>query len=652
MKTSVGDITDFYSSHPECIGYINVLTRDGYKTVEYADITAYDSEVYRVVLSNGYTLECSPDHRIMATGLQWIHVKDLRIGDNILTDMGRSEVVFLEKMSFTEDLYDLQVEDFEYYANGIVSHNSTMMDAVTFALFGKPFRNINKPQLINSITNKDLLVELEFTINKNNYLIRRGMKPAIFEVYCNDSLLNQDAEMRDYQDFLERKILRTNYKTFCQVVILGSASFVPFMQLPAGQRRAIIEDLLDLQIFGVMNTLLKSQVQDNQEQISSNLTEQKILQEKIKLLKSHLASIKSKSEQFVKEKQQTIADLEYKIQCLVDAKTISETEADRYVVHLLDMNPTKTKLDELKAIRVKLETRFDTLSKEIDFFEHNDTCPTCKQSIDKSFSCEAIKTKNDAIMELKSGTTKLADVYLNTKNKLTELMEYDTKYRQLLSDASHDALKIKMYQDQIKSLIKEIEDSKTHIQNEATGNVAEFETELNSLSQQYNQLHDDKQVLMTAAAMLKDGGIKTKIVNQYIPIINKLINKYLSDFDLFVEFHLDEQFNEVIKSRHRDIFSYASFSEGEKQRINLSILFSWRAVAKLRNSLNTNLLILDEIADGAVDVDGLDNLQKVLNTFDSNTSIFVISHREGLNDKFNNTLRFVKHKNFSRLETI
>jgi DNA repair exonuclease SbcCD ATPase subunit len=529
---------------------------------------------------------------------------------------------------------------------------SQLLCSITYALFGKPFRNINKPQLINSITNKDLLVELEFTINKNNYLIRRGMKPAIFEVYCNDSLLNQDAEMRDYQDFLERKILRTNYKTFCQVVILGSASFVPFMQLPAAQRRAIIEDLLDLQIFGVMNTLLKSQVQDNQEQISNNLTEQKILQEKIKLLKSHLASIKSKSEQFVKEKQQTIADLEHKISCLVDAKTISETEADRYVVHLLDMSPTKTKLDELKAIRVKLETRFDTLSKEIDFFKHNDTCPTCKQGIDKSFSCEAIKTKNDAIVELKSGTTKLVDVYLNTKNKLTELMEYDTKYRQLLSDASHDALKIKMYRDQIQSLIKEIEDSRSHIQNEATGNVAELETEFNSLSQLYNQLHDDKQVLMTASAMLKDGGIKTKIVNQYIPIINKLINKYLSDFDLFVEFHLDEQFNEVIKSRHRDIFSYASFSEGEKQRINLSILFSWRAVAKLRNSLNTNLLILDEIADGAVDVDGLDNLQKVLNTFDSNTSVFVISHREGLNDKFNNTLRFVKHKNFSRLETI
>jgi DNA repair exonuclease SbcCD ATPase subunit len=535
-------------------------------------------------------------------------------------------------------------------ANG--QGKSQLLDALTFALFGKPFRNINKPQLVNSITSKDLLVELEFTINKNNYLIRRGIKPVVFEVYCNDSLLNQDAEMRDYQDFLERKILRTNYKTFCQVVILGSASFVPFMQLPAAQRRAIIEDLLDLQIFGVMNTLLKSQVQDNQEQINSNTTDQRIIQEKIKLLKSHLQSIKSKSEQFVKEKQQTIHDLEHKIQCLLDAKIISETEANRYIVHLLDMDPVKSKLDELKSIRVKLETRFDTLTKEIDFFKHNDTCPTCKQSIDSTFSCEAIKTKSDSIEELKSGTDKLAELYINTKNKLTELLEYDTKYKQLLSDASHDALKIKMYQDQIKVILKEIEDSNTDIQNEAVGNVAELETELHQLSEQYNKLHDDKQVLVTASAMLKDGGIKTKIVNQYIPIINKLINKYLSDFDLFVEFHLDEQFNEIIKSRHRDLFSYASFSEGEKQRINLSILFAWRAVAKLRNSLNTNLLILDEIADGAVDADGLDNLQKVLNTFDSNTSIFVISHREGLNDKFNNTLRFVKHKNFSRLETI
>jgi DNA repair exonuclease SbcCD ATPase subunit len=528
---------------------------------------------------------------------------------------------------------------------------SQLLCAITFALFGKPFRNINKPQLINSITNRDLLVELEFLVGKNSYMIRRGMKPNVFEVYCNDVLLNQDAEMRDYQEHLERKILRTNYKTFCQVVILGSASYIPFMQLPVGQRRLIIEDLLDLQVFTTMNTLLKSQVQENADLLSENTNKQRLLTEKIKLLKTHLNTMRSKSEQFIKEKNNTLFDLETKIQSIIDVRQNLKGEAEEIALNTSNLNSIQTKLDKLKSLRSQMESKSNLLTKEIKFFSEHDSCPTCKQKIDTTFSCDIVTQRTNDMSELENGLGQLSIKYNETQLQLKNLLELDKQYDDLMTQISHETLKIKMYTEQISTIKREITEAEKTYDDLDTSKVSDLEIELNQLALDFNELQDTKQVFATASAMLKDGGIKTKIVTQYIPIINRLINKYLSDFDLFVEFNLDEQFNEVIKSRHRDEFSYASFSEGEKQRINLAILFTWRAVAKLRNSLNTNLLILDEIADGAVDADGLENLQRVLTSFGDDTSIFVISHREALQDRFANTLRFTKHKNFSRLET-
>ena len=530
------------------------------------------------------------------------------------------------------------------------SGKSTVLDALTFALFGKPFRNINKPQLINSITNRELLVELEFNVGRNEYTIRRGLKPGVFEVYCNDVLLNQDAEMRDYQELLERKILKTNYKSFCQVVVLGSASFVPFMQLPAGQRRTIIEDLLDLQVFTVMNTLLRSQVQENLDKISAIATEQKLISEKIKLLRAHLNEIRSKSAQFIKEKTTTIGDLELKIAELVDSKKALREQAEELLEKTSGMESLKSKLEKMRSLRAQMEAKTTVIEKDIKFFQTNDSCPTCRQKIDSSFSCEIVEKRSGEIEEIGKGLEQLAEKHAIIHTQIQELMALDKQYDDVMTQVSHETLKIKMYREQIESIRQEIVDAEKDTQDTGDLKVSDLELELQNLSGMYNDLQDDKLVLSAAAAMLKDGGIKTKIVNQYVPIINKLINKYLSEFDLFVEFHLDEQFNEVIKSRHRDEFSYASFSEGEKQKIDLAILFTWRAVAKLRNSLNTNLLILDEVFDSSLDGNAAEDLLKILQSISRESNVFIISHRDGLHDKFTNTVRFVKHKNFSRIE--
>ena len=527
---------------------------------------------------------------------------------------------------------------------------STILDALTFALFGKPFRNINKPQLINTITNREMLVELEFTIGKNAYTISRGMKPNIFEVYCNDVLLNQDAEMRDYQELLERKILKTNYKSFCQVVVLGSASFVPFMQLPAGQRRAIIEDLLDLQVFTVMNTLLKSQVQENLDKVAECTTEQKLIGEKIKLLRVHLTEMKSKSDQFIREKLTTVQDLETKIQDIIESRSRLKTQANSLIEKTACIVGVQTKLDKMKSLKVQMEAKSSMLEKEMEFFKTNLNCPTCKQNINKEFSCEIVEHRTVEVQQIEDGLKKLSEKYISVHAQLVELLDFDTQYNALMTEVSYETLKIKMYRDQIESIRKEIEDAENETNITGDAKIADFESDQHKLSTKYNELQEDKQVLAAAAMMLKDGGIKTKIVNQYIPIINKLINKYLSEFDLFVEFNLDEQFNEVIKSRHRDEFSYASFSEGEKQKIDLAMLFTWRAVAKLRNSLNTNLLILDEVFDSSLDATAADDLLKILQAISRESNVFIISHRDSLHDKFTNTIKFSKHKNFSKME--
>ena len=527
---------------------------------------------------------------------------------------------------------------------------STILDALTFALFGKTFRNINKPQLVNSITRKDALIEVEFSIQDKQYMIRRGMKPNVFEVFCNGKLLNQSADMRDYQEVLEKNILKINYKSFCQVVILGSASFVPFMQLPAGQRRAIIEDLLDLQVFTVMNNLLKDKVKENEDSIGAVSSEQRLIREKIKMLKEHLIELQSKNEQFIEDKQKELDGIQEKIDASILLKEQISSQIKEKSKLLVNSDSVQNKIEQLRSIRVQLETKNKSLSKEIEFFSNHDNCPTCKQEISSEFSCETIKQREGQIKEIEDGLDKLAETYQRTKDELDKILEIDRECDDLRSKASNETLKIQMNNDRVRSIMKEIEEARKSAADMSDDKVADLETELTSLNNKYNDLQDDKSVLAAAAALLKDGGIKTKIINQYVPIINKLINKYLSAMDFFVDFQLNSQFEETIKSRYRDEFSYASFSEGEKMRINLALLFAWRAVAKMRNSASTNLLIMDEVFDSSLDANGTEEFMKILTGLIGDTNTFIISHKtEQLSDKFDNVIRFEKHRNFSRI---
>jgi DNA repair exonuclease SbcCD ATPase subunit len=527
---------------------------------------------------------------------------------------------------------------------------STILDALTFALFGKTFRNINKPQLLNAITRKDLQVEVEFSIGTTRYRILRGMKPNLFEVYCNDTLVNQSAEMRDYQEYLEKNILKINYKSFCQVVVLGSASFVPFMQLPAAQRRAIIEDLLDLQVFTTMNTLLKDNAQENAEALQINNNDQRLINEKIKMVREHLREMQSKSEQFIKEKRVALKDVQTKISEAEATRDDYRRQIIELGVNLTNTESLQNKVDKLKSLRSQMENKSSILNRDIEFFSNHDNCPTCKQQISSEFSCEVVGQRKNDIKAIEDGLKQLAIKYDETNDELMIILDIDKQCDELRSKASHETLRIQILNDQIKTINQEIDAVKKEAKGTSDVKISDLENELTELTARYNELQEDRLVLNAAALLLKDGGIKTKIVNQYVPVINKLINKYLGEFDLFVEFNLDEQFNEVIKSRYRDEFTYASFSEGEKSRINLAILFTWRAIAKMRNSLSTNLLILDEVFDGSLDSDAADNLNKILNQLSQDNNVFVISHKENIQDKFLNVIKFVKHQNFSKID--
>jgi DNA repair exonuclease SbcCD ATPase subunit len=527
---------------------------------------------------------------------------------------------------------------------------STILDALTFALFGKPFRKVNKPQLLNSITRKDLVVEIEFSINKTEYKIIRGQKPNIFEVYQNGSLINQSAEMRDYQEVLEKHILKLNFKSFCQVVVLGSATFTPFMQLPSGQRREVIEDLLDLQIFTTMNSLLKDRVQQNNEELINITADQKVIMEKIKLIQKHLEEKQSNNEKLIHEKVELIEETSFKISELDVKYWNLDKEINELKECVGDKESITSKINKLTQLKHKIEAKKALIENDIKFFQNHDGCPTCKQTIDENFKVQTLDSKKEEIDKIDNGLEELYKQYEEANNRLTEIMNLTTE----INNNSMEQYKCK---NQIDTLIKYRNQLEKEINNinqvqeaDETEKHSELQEEMELVANRYNESMDEKQILSAASMLLKDGGIKARIIKQYVPVINKLINKYLSSMDFFVQFELDEEFNETIKSRFRDEFSYASFSEGEKMRINLAILFTWRAVAKLRNSVSTNLLILDEVMDSSLDSNGTEEFLKILLQLVQDTNTFIISHKtDQLYDKFSNIIRFEKKQNFSKV---
>ena len=527
---------------------------------------------------------------------------------------------------------------------------STFLDAITFSLFGKPFRNINKPQLVNSINEKDCVVEIEFVVGKKNYKIIRGIKPNIFEIHCDGELLNQDAKAKDYQDMLEKLILKMNYKSFTQIVILGSTNFTPFMQLSAGERRAVIEDLLDIQIFSAMNQIVKSKVHDLKDEGAKLKIQIDTTREKIELHKRHLDELKKNNKEIIDAKKLEITQNQEQISTILFDVAVLEDKIETLLTDITDDEASAKKMSKFTQLEAKIENNIGKLEKDIEFYSVNSTCPTCDQSINNKD--EKVTACNHKIGELNEGLSKLkkeSDVVTERIKAIKGIQKEIQKLQQELTSKNTSSFQTTKYIRKLENEISALQ-TKPAMSDDFKAQSKQLLNDLQKYNDARKSVAEQSQHYDIVSQLLKDGGIKSKIIKQYVPVINKLVNKYLAAMDFFVNFTIDEEFKESIKSRHRDDFSYENFSEGEKKRIDLALLFTWRAVAKLKNSVNTNLLIFDEVFDGSLDVNGTEEFMKLINMLNENTNIFVITHKtDQMVDKFKHTIRFNKVKNFSQM---
>lgn len=527
---------------------------------------------------------------------------------------------------------------------------STILDALCFSLFGKPFRNINKGQLVNSINGKKCLVEVEFEINGKEYLVKRGIKPNLFEIYLDGELLNQDAAARDYQKILEQQIIKLNYKTFTQVVILGSASFVPFMQLSPLQRREVIEDILDIRIFSTMNQLLKEKVNDTKAEITR--IENEIASAKTKV-EAQTSIIKTISE----AKADSIRSIQEKISSSLKEIARTQSEVDVIVGEIRTLkdqtqeeNKIKEDLEKAGQLQQRLLQKVETCEHNVEFFADHDVCPSCNQDITEQYKQAIIKDLNEKLSAQNGKVDELNQALTKLQEKLFKINEIVQKIADKNIELSTKNSSITLLNRQVSEAENDIERIKSD-----TTNIDEEKAKLKLLAKDAlekithkTSLQEQRNLQEVSSVLLKDTGIKTAIIREYLPIMNKLINKYLNAMDAYIHFELDEAFNEVVKSRFRDEFTYASFSEGEKMRIDLSILFTWRQIAKIKNSVNTNLLLLDEIFDSSLDTAGTDYFLNLMNSFGENSNIFVISHKgDQLFDKFRSVIKFEKRNDFS-----
>jgi len=550
---------------------------------------------------------------------------------------------------FTEIKLDSNANTLVVGENG--SGKSTMLDALCFGLFGKAFRNVNKPQLINSINGKDCVVEIELDCNNKSYKIIRGIKPNVFEIYQNGDLLNQDAAIRDYQEYLEKFILKMNYKSFTQIVILGSASFVPFMQLSASDRRNIIEDLLDIQIFSTMNSLVKDKLSTNKDATGIKKYDIDLTKQKYDLEKKHVDELKQNNDEKVKEYESEILNSNQTIQALHAEIANASGQVEVYSTDVALQTETESKVKKLGKLESQIESNLSKFQKDISFFQHNDDCPTCRQSIATEFKEGQIQSLQTKTTQCEVGLKDLEAKLLDEQAKLNKIADTQKTIQRLqiqIATKNTSIVEVNKYIVKIEKEILALKETKGSTQLQES-QLLELASQLTQLESNLKLLIEEKTYYEAATLLLRDTGIKTKIIKQYLPIINKLVNKYLSSLDFFVNFNLDESFKETIKSRHRDDFSYHNFSEGEKQRIDMALMLTWRAVAKLKNSSNTNLLILDETFDSSLDTTGTEELMKILHMLEG-VNLFVISHKgDILQDKFLNVIRFGKEKNFSRI---
>ena len=529
---------------------------------------------------------------------------------------------------------------------------STILDALTFALFGKPFRKINKGGLVNSVNEKGCEVRITFSTNNKNYEIVRGIKPNIFEIYCDNIMINQDSASKDYQDYLEKVILKMTLKSFTQIVILGSASFTPFMQLTPNERRVVIEDLLDIQIFSVMNIVAKQKLQINKENIDQNRITNIGKLDKKSFIEKNITSLEQNNELRESELRESFIQNENQYKDILVEITSLETQRDALLSNIEDQSIQKAKHSKLISLHSKIENNLNRAQKEISFYCDNDDCPTCRQPIVKSFKDKIIIETITKVDEFKDGLTKLGTEIDKCVDHITTIEKTISKINNIKNDITSNKTKLSAIVSTNNNIEDDINRIK-HSDNTLINNKKELIVVVDELEKykiEKEALLNDRILIETSINLLKDGGIKTKIIKQYLPVINKLINKYLAQMGFFVNFNINEQFEETIKSRYRDEFSYHNFSEGEKTRIDLALLLTWRAIAKMRNSVNCNLLVLDEVFDGSLDFNGTDELMKIMWAMTGDSNVFVISHKtDQMLDKFQKVYRFEKVKNFSSL---
>ena len=526
---------------------------------------------------------------------------------------------------------------------------STILDALTFSLFGKPFRKISKSMLVNSINEKDCVAEITFTIGKNDYRVVRGIKPTKLEIYCNGVLWDKESSVNEQQKNFENSVLKMNFKSFTQIVVLGSSTFVPFMKLSIPQRREIIEDILDIQVFSTMNVLLKDRVKENNIEVREIDYQIDLLKDKIELQKQHMLALEKINKEEIDRKRTKIE--EYKKSETEKNDSIESLTKEIFNLNkeMKDYQKSNSNLQKLNTYLIKLQSKLKSCKKDHKFFEKNHVCPTCTQQLSDEFRENKLEESQGEINKMDTGIEDLESAIVDEQNKLQKFTELSTEVNNrnaTLSQLNFQLTSIRKEVNSIEEEIKELEGSNPDKKAEYS-KLEKLVKEKKDFSKQHASLKKDRDVLTTASHLLKDNGIKTRISKTYLPTMNKLINDFLQRMEFYVNFTLDENFEEIIKSRYRDVFSYDSFSEGEKARIDIALLLTWRSIAKLKNSVDTNLLILDEIFDGSLDQSGTSDLGWILRNFDESTKVYVISHKQGMDDKFDRTITAEKEKNFS-----
>jgi len=526
---------------------------------------------------------------------------------------------------------------------------STVLDALTFVLFNRPFRKINKPQLVNSTNEKDCLVEIEFTVNSRNYLVRRGIKPNIFDIEVNAKQLHKEADDRINQKVLEETILKVNYKSFTQIVILGSSTFVPFMQLTTSNRREVIEDLLDIRIFSSMNNIIKEKIRQKKEQIKSLDYKKESLKDKVQMQKNFIDQLESRGKDNIKNHNSKISELLKENDSYMIQNSMTEESIFSYIKEQEEVSGATDKLRKLGNLKGKLSQKVSTITNEHKFFTENTVCPTCTQTIEEEFRLNRITDAQNSAKELQQGYKDLEETIKQEEERERQFIALSKEITKLNNDISQNNARISSNQRQVRDLESEIQTLTEQLENKNTehGKLEEFQTNLQKVFEDLGTKKEEIVHYDFAYSLLKDDGVKTKIIKKYLPFINQQVNRYLQMMDFYINFHLDEEFNESIQSPIHENFSYSSFSEGEKMRVDLSLLFTWREVARLKNSVNTNLLILDEVFDSSLDGFGTDEFLKIIRYVIKDANIFVISHKTGLEDKFESVTRFDKKAGFS-----